>query len=244
MVYAFEGSKFALRRQSADSFSVERQAKPVLAYGAKVILTPAAERRQRHGEAGGGGQCKHGWFLPRRVPEPRQSAYHPQHDWRRRILQDFAGRRLDAFVITGWGTGAAHGRRRGAECMARPEVKIVVSEPAAAPLLADKPWSPHKIQGWTPGFRARGAQPEDLRRLNRRGRGAGARYGAAARPGGRRLRRRVGRRQVAAALVCRRRGRGSVTPRLLPDTGERYLSTFPFEGVEEGSDDAWLNSPS
>ena len=93
---------------------------------------------------------KHGWFLARQFENPANPAYH-RNTTGPEILSDFAGRRLDYFV-TGWGTG---GTLTGAGEMirlARPDVQIIAAEPEAAALLSGKPFSPHKIQGWTPDF--------------------------------------------------------------------------------------------
>jgi cysteine synthase A len=126
---------------------------------------------------------------------------------------------------------------------ARPDLKIVVCEPASAQLLDDQAWKPHKIQGWTPDFvpdvlnRAifdvdvpvdEVVARDTARRLaSEEGLFVGVSAGAT----------------VAAALkYAEGAEKGSVILAMLPDTGERYLSTFLFEGVEEGSDEAWLNS--
>ena len=127
--------------------------------------------------------------------------------------------------------------------VARPEVRITAAEPAAAPLLQGKEWSPHKIQGWTPDFIPdvlnRGVADQILsiadadaiatsRRLAaEEGIFAGISAGAT----------------VHAALqVAETAPQGSVLLAVLPDTGERYFSTPLFEGVNEGSDDDWLAS--
>jgi cysteine synthase A len=238
MVCAAKGYKFVATM--ADSFSVERR-KLMRAYGAKVILTPAAERGSGMVRKAEELAEKHGWFLPRQFKNPANPAYH-RNTTAAEIQQDFAGRRLDAFV-TGWGTGGTLTGVGEVLKVARPEVKIVVAEPSAAPLLQDKPWSPHKIQGWTPDF-----VPDVLNRkvfdvnlpvdevvardtarrlASEEGIFVGVSAGAT----------------VAAALAYAEDAeKGSVILAMLPDTGERYLSTFLFEGVEEGSDEAWLNS--
>jgi cysteine synthase A len=238
MVCAAKGYKFVATM--ADSFSVERR-KLMRAYGAKVILTPAAERGSGMVKRAEELAAKHGWFLPRQFQNPANPSYH-RNTTAAEILQDFAGRRLDAFV-TGWGTGGTLTGVGEVLKVARPEVKIVVSEPAAAPLLADKPWSPHKIQGWTPDF-----VPEVLNRkifdvnlpvdevlardtARRLAQEEGVFVGVSA-----------GATVAAALKYAEGVEEGSVILAMLPDTGERYLSTFLFEGVEEGSDDAWLNS--
>lgn len=238
MVCAAKGYKFVATM--ADSFSIERR-KLMRAYGARVILTPAAERGSGMVRRAEELAAKHGWFLPRQFANPANPAYH-RSTTAAEILQDFAGRRLDAFV-TGWGTGGTLTGVGEMLKLARPEVKIVVSEPTAAPLLADKPWSPHKIQGWTPDF-----VPEVLNRtvfdLNV------PVDEVVARDTARRLAKEEGLfvgvsagATVAAALAFAEGApEDSVVLAMLPDTGERYLSTFLFEGVEEGSDTEWLDS--
>jgi cysteine synthase A len=238
MVCAAKGYKFVATM--ADSFSVERR-KLMRAYGARVILTPAAERGSGMVRRAEELAAKHGWFLPRQFANPANPAYH-RSTTAAEILQDFAGRRLDAF-ITGWGTGGTLTGVGEMLKLARPEVKIVVSEPTAAPLLADKPWSPHKIQGWTPDF-----VPEVLNRkifdINL------PVDEVVARDTARRLAKEEGLfvgvsagATVAAALAfAESAAKDSVILAMLPDTGERYLSTFLFEGVEEGSDTEWLES--
>ncbi|NID17503.1 cysteine synthase A [Luteibacter yeojuensis] len=237
MVCAAKGYKFVATM--ADSFSVERR-KLMRAYGAKVILTPAAERGSGMVRRAEELAAKHGWFLPRQFQNPANPAYH-RNTTAAEIQQDFAGRRLDAFV-TGWGTGGTLTGVGEVLKVARPEVKIVVAEPAVASMLQDKPWSPHKIQGWTPDFvpdvlnrkifdldlTVEEVEARDTaRRLAaEEGLFVGVSAGAT----------------VAAALkYAKDAEKGSVILAMLPDTGERYLSTFLFEGVEEGSDDAWLN---
>ncbi|UPG94040.1 cysteine synthase A [Luteibacter aegosomatissinici] len=238
MVCAAKGYKFVATM--ADSFSIERR-KLMRAYGAKVILTPAAERGSGMVRKAEELAAKHGWFLPRQFENPANPAYH-RSTTAAEILQDFAGRRLDAFV-TGWGTGGTLTGVGEVLKVARPEVKIVTCEPTAAPLLQDKPWSPHKIQGWTPDFVPgvlnRKIFDQDIpvdetvardtaRRLAaEEGLFVGVSAGAT----------------VAAALEFAKGAvEGSVILAMLPDTGERYLSTFLFEGVNEGTDEDWLNS--
>ena len=123
----------------------------------KVILTPAAERGTGMVKKAEELAKKHGWFLARQFENEANPAYH-RNTTGPEILQDFAGKRLD-FFVTGWGTG---GTLTGAGEMirlARPETKIIATEPAGASLLSGKPWAPHKIQGWTPDF-----VPEVLKR--------------------------------------------------------------------------------
>ena len=147
MVCAAKGYPFVATM--VETFSVERR-KIMRALGAKVILTPAAERGTGMVRLAAALAEKHGWFLARQFQNPANPAYHRQTTGPE-ILKDFAGRRLD-FWVTGWGTG---GTLTGAGEMiklARPEVQIIATEPAGASLLGGKPWAPHKIQGWTPDF--------------------------------------------------------------------------------------------
>ena len=223
-----------------ETFSIERR-KLMRAYGAKVILTPAAERGSGMVRKAAELADRHGWFLARQFDNPANPAYH-RSTTAAEILQDFAGRRLDAFV-SGWGTGGTLTGVGQVLKLARPEVRIVASEPAGASLLSGKDWAPHKIQGWTPDFVpgvldrsvADEIRPVDdvlardtARRLAREeGLFVGISAGAT----------------VAAALqVAEQSPEGAVILATLPDTGERYLSTFLFEGIEEGSDDDWLAS--
>jgi cysteine synthase A len=236
MVCAARGYRFVA--VMAETFSIERR-KLIRAYGGKVILTPAAERSTGMVRRAEALAEKHGWFLARQFENEANPAYH-RSTTGPEILRDFAGRRLDYFV-SGWGTG---GTLTGAGEMlklARPEVKIVTTEPAGAALLKGDPWQPHKIQGWTPDF-----VPKVLNRdvadqnipvddvlardtARRLAIEEGVFVGISA--GG----------TLAAALrVADQAEPGSVILTMLPDTGERYLSTFLFEGVAEGSDDEWL----
>ena len=238
MVCAARGYRFVAIM--TETFSVERR-KLMRAYGAKVILTPAAERGTGMVRRAEELAAKHGWFLPRQFQNPANPAYH-RNTTAAEILRDFAGKRLDAFV-TGWGTGGTLTGVGEMLKLARPEVKIVVSEPVGASMLQDKPWQPHKIQGWTPDF-----IPEVLNRKvfdidlpvddvvardtsRRLAKEEGVFVGISA-----------GATVAAALQYAEKADKGSVILAMLPDTGERYLSTFLMEGVEEGSDDAWLES--
>jgi cysteine synthase A len=236
MVCAAKGHPFVATM--ADSFSVERR-QVMRGFGAKVILTPAAERGTGMVRKAEELADKHGWFLARQFENPANPEYH-RHTTGPEILSDFAGRRLD-YWVTGYGTGGTMTGAGEVIKAARPEVTIVATEPAGASLLAGKEWSPHKIQGWTPDF-----IPDVLNRdiydqllpvtddraieVSRQlaaeeGIFAGISSGAT----------------LAAALdVAQSAPDGAVILAMLPDTGERYLSTPLFEGVNEGSDDDWL----
>ena len=236
MVCAARGYRFVA--VMTETFSIERR-KLMRAYGAKVILTAAAERGTGMVRKAEELAARHGWFLARQFQNPANPAYH-RNTTGAEILQDFAGRRLDHFV-SGWGTGGTLTGVGEMLKLARPDVRITACEPAGASLLAGKEWQPHKIQGWTPDFvpevlnrdTADAVLPVDdvlardtARRLaTEEGIFVGISAGAT----------------VAAALeVARDVDAGAVILAMLPDTGERYLSTFLLEGVNEGSDDEWL----
>ncbi|MBB3277895.1 MULTISPECIES: cysteine synthase A [unclassified Pseudoxanthomonas] len=238
MVAAARGYKFVATM--AETFSIERR-KLMRAYGAKVILTPAAERGSGMVRRAEELAKKHGWFLARQFANPANPAYHRQTT-AAEILRDFAGRRLDHFV-TGWGTGGTLTGVGEVLRVARPEVRITASEPAGASLLQGKEWAPHKIQGWTPDF-----VPEVLNRevfdelLTVDDASAIATSRRLAAEEGIFVGISAGATVAAALQVAEKAGEGSVILAVLPDTGERYFSTPLFEGVNEGSDDEWLAS--
>ena len=236
MVCAARGYPFVA--VMSETFSIERR-KLMRGYGAKVILTPAAARGSGMVKKAEELAAKHGWFLARQFENPANPAYH-RSTTAAEILRDFAGRPLDYFV-SGWGTGGTLTGVGEVLRVARPEVKIVTTEPAGASLLAGKEWQPHKIQGWTPDFVPQvlnrevfdqnipiddvTARDTSRRLAKEEGIFVGISAGATA---------------AAALKVAESAPAGSSILAMLPDTGERYLSTFLFEGVEEGSDDAWL----
>ena len=224
----------------ADSFSVERR-KIMRGMGAKVILTPAAERGTGMVRKAEELAEKHGWFLARQFENPANPEYHASTTGPE-ILRDFAGRRLD-YWVTGYGTGGTMTGAGKVIKAARPEVTIVATEPEVAKLLAGSDWSPHKIQGWTPDFipdvldrdvydELRAVSDDRAIEVSRElaakeGIFTGISAGAT----------------LATAIdVAEDAPGGAVILAMLPDTGERYLSTPLFEGVNEGSDDEWLES--
>jgi cysteine synthase A len=221
-----------------ETFSVERR-KLMRAYGAKVILTPAAERGTGMVRKAAELAERHGWFLARQFENEANPAYH-RSTTGPEILQAFAGQRLDYFV-SGWGTGGTITGAGEVLKLARPGLQVIASEPAGAALLSGNAWSPHKIQGWTPDFLPAVLSREIADRIL-------PIHDTLARDTTRRLAAEEGvfvglsaGATVAAALqVAETAPAGSVLLAMLPDTGERYLSTFLFEGVNEGSDDEWL----
>jgi cysteine synthase A len=143
MVCAARGYPFV--SVMAESFSIERR-RLMRFLGARVVLTPAPRRATGMVKATEALAAKHGWFMTQQFENLANPAFH-RNTTGAEILSDFAGRRLDYFV-SGYGTG---GTITGAGQMlrlARPEVKIVSTEPAGAALLEGKEWQPHKIQGW------------------------------------------------------------------------------------------------
>ena len=233
MVCAVKGYPFVALM--SDSFSVERR-KLMRALGAKVDLVPAAERATGMVKKAEDLAKERGWFLARQFENPANPEYH-RNTTGPEILRDFAGKRLD-YWVTGYGTG---GTLTGAGEMikkARPDVKIVVAEPVGAALLSGEEWKPHKIQGWTPNFipavldrnvydeivKVDDMESRDAARdlAMKEGIFCGLSSGATF---------------LAAKKVAEKAPKGSVILAMLPDTGERYLSTILFEGINEGSDD-------
>src|SRR5258706_11309245 len=147
MVCAAKGYPFVA--VMVETFSVERR-KIMRMLGAKVILTPAAERGTGMVRKAAELAEKNGWFLARQFENPANPAYH-RSTTGPEIVADFVGSRLDYFV-TGWGTG---GTLTGAGEIirpARPDTRVIVCQPEGAAPLSGKPFTPQKIQGWTPDF--------------------------------------------------------------------------------------------
>jgi cysteine synthase len=238
MVCAVKGYPFVATM--AESFSVERR-KIMKALGARVILTPAAERGSGMVRKAEELAAAHGWFLASQFENLANPAYH-RNTTGPEILRDFAGRELTHFV-SGWGTG---GTITGAGQMiklARPEVKVICAEPVNASLLSGKEWSPHKIQGWTPDFLPGVldknisddiigiSDDEAISTAQALAREEGIFCGISS-----------GATMCAALKVASSAPAGSTFCVMLPDTGERYLSTPLFENISPDSDDAWLDT--
>jgi cysteine synthase len=245
MVCAAKG--YPLVVTMADSFSVERR-QLMRFFGAKVILTPRAEKGFGMYVKARELADRNGWFLARQFETEANADIH-ESTTAREIVADFAGERLDYFV-TGYGTGgtvAGVGRVLRKE---RPEVKIILSEPANAQLVgsgtpqvrglegepaASHPaFEPHPIQGWTPDFIPLVLQEAiDERYYDELipiagadgmhwARELAAREGILTGVSG-------GSTFGVAMQVAGRAEPGSVILCMLPDTGERYLSTPLFE---------------
>ncbi|MEV6833747.1 cysteine synthase A [Streptomyces sp. NPDC051133] len=238
MVAAARGYRFVA--VMGDTYSAERR-KLIRAYGGKVILFPG------HLGSSGGNKiadelaARHGWFRARQFDNPANPAYH-RETTASEILADFAGKRLDYFV-TGFGTS---GTLTGVGQMlktARPEVRIIAAEPDNAAVLAGRQWNVHRIQGWAPDFVPSVLDKSVIDELvgideivgrdtaRRLAAEEGIFTGISA-----------GATLATALRVAESAPAGSVLLAMLPDTGERYLSTFLTEGMVEGSDEEWLAS--
>lgn len=238
----------------AESFSIERR-RLMRMLGAKVILTPQAEKGiGMYKKAVELAEAK-GWFLASQFETAANADIH-EATTAREILSDFAGERLD-YIVTGYGTGGTVtglGRVLRSE---RPETKIVLTEPANAQLLGSghaqernannspasshPAFEPHPIQGWTPDFipavlqeAVDGALYDDLIPV----------AGADGIEGAKQLARKEGiftgisgGSTFAVSLqVAKTAPAGSVILCMLPDTGERYLSTPLFDGIADDMD--------
>jgi cysteine synthase A len=233
MVCAAKGYPFVA--VMSDSFSVERR-RLMRILGAKVILTPAAERGTGMVRKAKKLSEEKGWFLADQFNNPANPEYH-RNTTGPEILDAFRGDRLD-YWVTGWGTG---GTLTGAGEMiklARPDCKIILVEPEGAALVSGDSFNPHKIQGWTPDFIPTVLNkklPDRILKVNdveavecarnlasKEGILCGISSGAT----------------FAGALkIAKEAPVGSNILAMLPDTGERYLSTILFEGIKVESDE-------
>ena len=247
MVCAAKG--YPLVVTMAETFSVERR-KLMRFLGAKVILTPAAGRGMGMVEKAIELAKTHGWFLTRQFENEANPDIHSRTT-AREIVDDFKGEKLD-YWVTGFGTG---GTLKGvARILAkeRPETKIVVCEPADAPMLSsgarqernpdgspaksNPAFKPHPMQGWSPDFipKITGdavdmgvisriitvAGPDAMKWSRELAQKEGIFVGISA-----------GATFAGALEVCRTAPAGSTVLCMLPDTGERYLSTPLFADI-------------
>ena len=238
MVCAAEGHPFVA--VMTETFSIERR-KIMRALGAKVVLTAAAERGSGMVRIAEELAEKNGWFLARQFENLANPEYH-RNTTAPEILRDFAGYPLDYFV-SGYGTGGTITGVGEVLKAARPNIKIIGTEPEGAALLNGKEWQPHKIQGWTPDFipqvlnrevidevipvNDNVARDTALMLMREEGIFCGISAGGT----------------FATALkVAESAADGASILAMLPDTGERYLSTFLFDDIAEGSDDDVMDS--
>lgn len=217
-----------------DNFSIERR-KLMRAYGAKVVLTPAAEGTSGRIRAAREYAERVGGFLANQYGNPVNPQCH-RDSTAAEIVADFAGRPLHWFV-SGWGSGGTLTGIGSALKAARPGIKVIAAEPEMASLLAGGVWSQHNIPGWAPNFIPdvldrdvvdeivpvvdSAAYSAVIELARREGILCGISSGAT----------------LAAALdIARRASPGDVVLAMLPDTGERYLSTELFDTVHEGAE--------
>ena len=249
MVCAAKG--YPLVVTMADSFSVERR-KLMRFLGAKVVLTPKAEKAYGMYRKAVELSEKNGWFLAQQFETPANADIH-ESTTGREILADFDGERLDYFV-TGYGTGGTLSGVGRVLRKERPDTKIVLTEPANAALVASgapqprdeshapvsghPAWEPHPIQGWTPDFIPYVLQealdqsfydelmpvpgPEGIAWSQRLAAEEGIFTGISG-----------GSTFAVAMKVAESAPDGSVILCMLPDTGERYLTTPLFEGIPD-----------
>lgn len=249
MVCAAKG--YPLVITMTESFSVERR-KLMRMLGAKVVLTPSAAKGFGMYQKAAELARAHGWFFARQFESKANADIH-EATTGREILADFEGRRLDWFV-TGYGTGGTVVGVGRALRRARPETKIALAEPATAQLIgSEQPqerdaeggpaaghpaFEPHPIQGWTPDFIPLVLQ-EAIdghyfdRRLAIEGDEAIRWAKALAQREGIFTGISGGATFAAAMRVASNAPAGTVILAMLPDTGERYLSTPLFAGIAE-----------
>ncbi len=252
MVCAAKG--YPLVITMADSFSIERR-KLMRFLGAKVVLTPRAEK--------GLGMYKkakelaelNGWFFARQFETASNADIH-ERTTAKEIISDFQGKKLD-YWITGYGTGGTVSGVARVLRQVRPETKIILSEPANAalissgirqertaneePLMSHPSWEPHLIQGWTPDFIPKVLQEtidqnfydeivpvsseDGIKWAQRLAKKEGIITGISG-----------GATFAIAVEIAKKAPAGSVILCMLPDTAERYISSPLFENIEAEMD--------
>ena len=247
MVCAAKG--YPLVVTMAEPFSVERR-KLMRFLGAKVIITPASARAVGMVQKTEELAKKHGWFYTRQFENEANAAMHSKTT-AKEILRDFKGERLD-YWVTGFGTGGTLKGVSKVLAKQRPETKIVVCEPEEAPMLtsgvaqerkrdgsakvAHPSWKPHPMQGWSPDFIAKLAgdavaskaisqvltipNADALKWSKELAKKEGILVGISS-----------GATFAGALRVAAEAPKGSTILCMLPDTGERYLSTPLFADI-------------
>ena len=249
MVCAAKG--YPLVVTMADSFSIERR-KLMRFLGARVVLTPRAEKGFGMYNKARELADANGWFLARQFESDANALIH-ENTTGREIVADFDGDRLD-YWITGYGTGGTVAGVARVLRKERPDTKIILSEPANAQLLGSgvaqergedhapavshSAWEPHLIQGWTPDFIPYVLQeavdtsgfdevipvdgPDGIEWSRKLARSEGIFTGISG-----------GSTFAVAMGIAEQAEPGSVLLCMLPDTGERYLSSPLFADIPE-----------
>ncbi len=232
MVCATKGYPFVATM--VETFSLERR-KIMKALGAKVLLTPAKDKASGMVELAEKLAKENGWFLAKQFENQANPAYH-RNTTAPEILRDFAGKTLDYFV-SGYGTGGTITGVSEVLKIARPDLKVIAAEPKVAALLGGSDWQPHKIQGWTPDFIPkvfnRDVIDEVIAVSDEKARDISL---ALARKEGLFVGISAGATLAAALQKAKSVPQGSSFLVMLPDTGERYLSSFLFDGISVDSD--------
>ena len=247
MVCAAKG--YPLVVTMAETFSVERR-KLMRFLGAKVILTPAAGRGFGMVEKAQELAKTHGWFLTRQFENEANPDMHSRTT-AREIVNDFKGEKLD-YWVTGFGTGGTLTGVSRVLRKERPDTKIVVCEPADAPMLTShtpqernadgspaKPhpaFKPHPMQGWSPDFipkiTGEAVDEKGFDRIITVAGADGLKYSRLlAQKEGIFVGISAGATFAGALEVCKDAAPGSTVVAMLPDTGERYLSTPLFADI-------------
>lgn len=256
MVCAHKG--YPLVVTMSDSYSVERR-RLMRMFGARVVLTPSAAKGSGMFQKAVELADKNGWFLARQHTTPDNADIH-ENTTGREIMADFDGDRLDYFV-SGYGTGGTATGVARVLRRERPETKIILAEPANAQIVGSgKPqdrradgsaanshpdWAPHSIQGWTPDFIPKVLQEaidanafdeiipvegdEGLAWAQKLARDEGILTGISG-----------GSTFAAAMKVAEKAKPGSVILAMLPDTGERYMTSSLFAQIPAEMDEEEL----
>lgn len=249
MVCAAKG--YPLVVTMADSFSIERR-KLMRFLGAKVILTPRAEKGYGMIKKAEELAAANGWFLARQFETPDNARIH-ENTTAREILADFAGERLD-YWVSGYGTGGTVTGVARVLRQERPDTKIILSEPANAqligsgipqerndqnaPAVSHSAFQSHPIQGWTPDFIPYVLQEAidqkyfdelipipgtaGIEWSNQLAQKEGIMTGISG-----------GATFAVAMQIAEKAEPGTVILCMLPDTGERYLSSPLFSAIAE-----------